>query len=162
MLTYLGDLLRISLERMNVPEVPLRDDIAFIDRYLLIEQTRMGDRMQVTQDFQSDTLDAMVPCMILQPILENAIRHGISPHIRTGVIAVSSRRDGDRLILQVEDNGNGLDGSIEERLTKGLGIKNTTERLTHLYNNNQSIRFTPTPGGGLTVTLSLPFRIQSE
>ena len=162
MLTYLGDLLRISLERMNVQEVPLKDDIAFIERYLLIEKTRMGSRLTVKTNFHPNTLDALVPCMMAQPILENAIKHGIAPNVRQGTIIASSWRHAEKLYLQIEDDGNGLDGPIEQHLTNGYGIKNTIERLNILYGNNYSFTFTNRETGGLRVTLCIPFRMNTE
>ncbi|MBI2427979.1 MAG: histidine kinase [Ignavibacteriales bacterium] len=162
MLTYLGDLLRISLERMNVQEVPLKDDIAFIERYLLIEKTRMGDRLIVKTNFHPDTLDALVPCMMAQPILENAIKHGIAPNVKQGTIIASSWRHAEKLYLQIEDDGKGLDKPIEQHLTNGYGIKNTLERLNILYSNNYSFTFTNRETGGLRVTLCIPFRMNTE
>ncbi|MDP1677358.1 MAG: histidine kinase [Bacteroidota bacterium] len=162
MLTYLGDLLRISLERMNTQEVPLKDDIAFIERYLLIEKTRMGDRLIVRTNFHTDTLDALVPCMMAQPLLENAIKHGVAPNVRPGNIVATSWREAEKLYLQIEDDGCGLDKSIEESLTKGYGIKNTIERLKILYGGNYSLQFSNKETGGLRVTLSIPFRMQTD
>ncbi|MEW5798279.1 MAG: histidine kinase [Bacteroidota bacterium] len=162
MLTYLGDLLRISLERMNVQEVPLKDDIAFIERYLLIEKTRMGSRLTVKTNFHPDTLDALVPCMMAQPILENAIRHGIAPNAKHGTIVASSWRHAEKLYLQIEDDGKGIEGTIEQHLTNGYGIKNTIERLNILYGNNYSFTFTNRETGGLRVTLCIPFRMNTE
>ena len=162
MLTYLGDLLRISLERMNVQEVPLKDDIAFIERYLLIEKTRMGNRLIIKTNFHPDTLDALVPCMMAQPILENAIKHGIAPNVKQGTIIASSWRHAEKLYLQIEDDGKGLDGPIEQHLTNGYGIKNTIERLNILYGNNYSFTFTNRETGGLRVTLCIPFRMNTE
>lgn len=162
MLTYLGDLLRISLERMNVQEVPLKDDIAFIERYLLIEKTRMGDRLVVKTNFHPETLDALVPCMMAQPILENAIKHGVAPNVKQGTIIASSWRIAEKLFLQIEDDGKGFTRSLEENLTKGYGIKNTLERLTILYGTNHSLTFSNKETGGLRVTLSIPFRMQTD
>jgi two-component system LytT family sensor kinase len=162
MLTYLGDLLRISLERMNTQEVPLKDDIAFIERYLLIEKTRMGDRLIVRTNFHPDTLDALVPCMMAQPLLENAIKHGIAPNVRQGTIVATSWREAEKLFLQIEDDGNGLNKSLEESLTKGFGIKNTIERLKILYGGNYTLHFSNKETGGLRVTLSIPFRMQTD
>jgi len=161
-LTYLGDLLRISLERMNVQDVCLKDDIAFIDRYLLIEKTRMGKRLTVTMNFHPETLDAYIPCMIMQPIVENAIKHGISPFVKDGYITLSSWREGERLCIQIEDSGNGITGSMDEKLQNGYGIKNTLERLSHIYKNDYSLDFSNGNKGGLRVTLSIPFRMQPE
>jgi two-component system LytT family sensor kinase len=162
MLTYLGDLLRISLERMNVQEVPLKDDIAFIERYLLIEKTRMGDRLNIKTNFQPDTLDALVPCMMAQPLLENAIKHGIAPLAKQGTIIASSWRVAEKLFLQIEDDGKGFSDSLEQHLTKGYGIKNTLERLKILYGNNHSLTFSNKETGGLRVTLSIPFRMLTD
>lgn len=162
MLTYLGDLLRISLERMNVQEVPLKDDIAFIERYLLIEKTRMGDRLNIKTNFHPDTLDALVPCMMAQPLLENAIKHGIAPFSKQGTIIASSWRVAEKLYLQIEDDGNGFSGPLEEHLTKGFGIKNTLERLTILYGSNHTLTFSNKETGGLRVTLSIPFRMLTD
>ena len=162
MLTYLGDLLRISLERMNIPEVPLKDDIAFIERYLLIEKTRMGDRLTVKTNFHPDTLDALVPCMLVQPLLENAVIHGISPNPRGGGITVTSWRHAEKLFFQIENSGNGPKVDVANITQKGYGIKNTIERLTYLYNKNFSLDFSSNEGGGLCVTLSIPFRMQTE
>ncbi len=162
MLTYLGDLLRISLERMNVQEVPLKDDIAFIERYLLIEKTRMGDRLLVKTNFHPETLDALVPCMMAQPILENAIKHGVAPNVKQGTIIASSWRIAEKLFLQIEDDGKGFTRSLEENLTKGYGIRNTLERLKILYGNNHSLTFSNKETGGLRVTLSIPFRMQTD
>jgi signal transduction histidine kinase len=161
MLTYLGDLLRISLERMNVHEVPLRDDIAFIERYLKIEKTRMGKRLSVTMNFAPDTLDAMVPVMLTQPVLENAIKHGIAPNSKKGSITISSRRYNDVLLLQVEDSGNGIAVPSEEHLKKGYGLRTTMERLKLLYGNASTMTFANTGTEGFRVTLSIPFRKQS-
>lgn len=162
MLTYLGDLLRISLERMNLQEVPLKDDIAFIERYLLIEKTRMGDRLTVKTNFHPDTLDALVPCMMAQPILENAIKHGIAPQARQGTIIATSWREAEKLFLQIEDDGQGFNSSLETNLTKGYGIKNTLDRLSILYGRNYSLIFTNKDTGGLRVTLSIPFRMLTD
>lgn len=162
MLTYLGDLLRISLERMDVQEVPLKDDIAFIERYLLIEKTRMGDRLIVKTNFQPDTLDALVPCMMAQPLLENAIKHGVAPLAKQGTITASSWRVAEKLFLQIEDDGRGFGESLEHNLTKGYGIKNTLERLTILYGTNYSLSFSNKETGGLRVTLSIPFRMLTD
>ncbi|MEI7905974.1 MAG: histidine kinase [Bacteroidota bacterium] len=162
MLTYLGDLLRISLERMNVQEVPLKDDIAFIERYLLIEKARMGDRLIVQTNFHPDTLDALVPCMMAQPLLENAIKHGVAPNVKQGTVTATSWRAAEKLFLQIEDDGSGFSLSLDDNLTKGHGIKNTLERLKILYGNNFSLTFTNKETGGLRVTLSIPFRMITD
>jgi two-component system, LytTR family, sensor kinase len=159
MLTSLGDLLRISLERMNVQEVVLKDDIAFIERYLLIEKIRMGERLVIETHFGPETLDSLVPCMIIQPILENAIKHGISPYIAKGKIIISSWREGKKLFLQIDDSGKGFTGKIDSYFARGYGLRNTLSRLQVLYGSNFSFDCSKGKCGGLSVTLSIPFRM---
>jgi signal transduction histidine kinase len=114
MLVRLSDLLRRALESTDTQEVSLREELDFLSRYSEIEQTRFGDRLRIEMEIAPETLDALVPNLVLQPLLENAIRHGIEPHARPGRITVQSRRDGPALQLQVRDNGAGLNGNGTE------------------------------------------------
>lgn len=161
MLTSLGDMLRISLERMNVQEIRLQEDIVFLERYLHIEQTRLGSRLQLETEFSPETLNALVPTMITQPLVENAIRHGISPKKEPSHLSIRSTRNENRLVIVIEDDGLGFSGSDTFQPSTGLGIKNTFQRLTLLYGNNYSLLFDSKQSGGVRVTLSIPFRIQS-
>ncbi len=157
MLVRLSDLLRMALDRRGAQEVPLSDDLEFLAKYLEIEQARFGERLSVRYDFDPETLDALVPNLLLQPLVENSVRHAIATLSEGGVIEVTSRRVGDTLELRVRDNGPGLS---KERTPSpsGLGLTNTRSRLEHLYGSAQHLQFSETPGGGLTVTVVLPFR----
>ncbi len=151
----LSDLLRYALDNTEDHEVPLRDELEFLRRYLEIEQTRFGDRVSVTMDIPRETLDAQVPNLILQPIVENAIRHGIEPHARPGKIHLSARREGNVLFLEVKDNGNGIPAHNKR---EGIGTSNTRLRLQQLYGSAQTFTLANLPEGGLLAKISLPFR----
>jgi len=156
MIVRLGELLRLALDTANTQEVTLRHELDFLSRYLEIEQTRFGNRLEVTTDIGPDTLDALVPNLILQPIMENAIRHGIQPHATAGRIALRTRREAGCLRLTVQDNGDGLSAQHPPR--EGVGLTNTRERLRQLYGPAQHLRFCNAPEGpGLTVEIELPF-----
>ena len=158
MLVQLSDLLRMALDRRSAQEVPLSDDLEFLAKYLEIEQARFGERLSVRYDFDPDTLDALVPNLLLQPLVENSVRHAIATLSEGGVIEVTSRRVGDTLELRVRDNGPGLSKERTPSTSGGLGLPNTRSRLEHLYGSAQHLQFSDTPGGGLTVTVVLPFR----
>src|SRR5438034_783234 len=108
MISRLGELLRLTLEKSDQQEVPLQQEIDFLRRYLEIEQIRFGERLQLQMEFEPSTLEAAVPNLILQPLVENAIRHAIEPQEAAGQIVLRSIRDNGRLVLQVSDNGPGL------------------------------------------------------
>jgi sensor histidine kinase YesM len=154
MLVQLGDLLRHALESTDTQEVTLREELDFLSRYAEIEQTRFGDRLKIDMNIAADTLDALVPNLVLQPLLENAIRHGIEPHARAGRIQVSAQRDGDSLKLQVLDNGGGL---VNGRIVEGVGLSNTRARLQQLYSERQTFELTNATNGGVAVHVTLPF-----
>jgi two-component system, LytTR family, sensor kinase len=158
MITRLSDLLRLVLESTDTQEVPLRQEIAFLQRYLEIEQTRFRDRLQVRMHIDSDTWDVMVPNLILQPLVENAIRHGVEPKTKRGEIGIGARCERDRLHLQVRDNGPGLDA--HQPLTEGVGLSNTRARLQHLYGSEHVFDVRNADEGGLVVSLSFPCRRQ--
>jgi sensor histidine kinase YesM len=159
MVARLSELLRLALENTETHVVPLRDELDFLRRYLEIEQTRFGDRLEVLIDVPPDTLDAHVPNLVLQPLVENAIRHGIEPHRRPGRIELRARREGSHLRLEVRDNGAGLPDGSPQRL--GVGLANTRARLEHLYGSAQSLAFDTHPEGGLRVRVTLPLRLPS-
>jgi len=156
MLARLSELLRLALENTDANEVPLRDELDFLRRYLEIEQTRFGGRLEVRFEVASDTIEAMVPNLLLQPLVENAIRHGIEPHRKRGLIVLRSCRDGPQLRLEVRDNGAGLGSQLPPRL--GVGLGNTQARLAHLYGHAQRLDLAQSPGGGFTVTVTIPVR----
>lgn len=156
MLIRLGELLRYALESTEEHEVPLRQELNFLDRYIEIEQTRFGDRLKVEKRIAAEALDALLPNLLLQPIIENAIRHGIEPHSRAGRIEISAARAGDSLQLEVQDNGKGLPSGGE--LEEGIGLSNSRARLQQLYGVSSHFELQNAPGGGLTVKIMLPWR----
>lgn len=150
----LGDLLRRVLEGGSRQEVPLSQELQFIQNYLDIERIRFSDRLTVALSVDPDTLEASVPHLILQPVVENAIRHGISPHLDAGTLIVSARRVGDHLHLVVRDDGPGTCDSAQP----GIGLTNTRARLERLYGDASSLDVTNAPEGGLEARIVLPFR----
>lgn len=156
MIAKLSDLLRISLRTTGVQEVPLEQELDFLSKYLEIEQTRFRDRLTVVFNIEPDTLDALVPNLVLQPLVENAIKHGISPRAAPGEIAISGRRDGGLLELEVRDNGVGLSAARLTDFNRGIGLGNTRSRLQHLYGSSHRFEFRQPPGGGLSVRIAIP------
>ena len=162
MITRLSDLLRLTLDNVGVQEVPLRQELEFLDRYLEIQETRFSDRLTVKMDIAPETLDALVPNLVLQPLVENAIRHGIGSEAAAGRIEIRAARAQATLRLEVCDDGPGLPEGQEAALKEGVGLANTRARLEQLYGAAQSFELANTPGGGLVVRLTIPFRTESE
>ena len=158
MLIRLSDLLRITLDNAGAQEVTLKQELDFLNGYLEIEQTRFHDRLTVNRDIDPATLDVMVPNLLLQPLVENAIRHGISTRADAGLIEIRSRREADRLVIEISDNGQGLPGNVK----KGVGLANTEARLEQLYGNSHSFALLPAPSGGLLVRIVIPIHEDSE
>jgi two-component system, LytTR family, sensor kinase len=161
MVARLGDLLRIALEHEETQEVTLREELAFLQPYLEIEQARLEDRLTVVMEIAPETLDARVPHLVLQPLVENAIHHGIAPRIEPGRVEISATRGADNrfLNLEVRDNGPGMDRDIQARTRKGVGLANIQSRLEQLYNGEHRFEVDNHPGGGVVVRISLPFRL---
>jgi two-component system, LytTR family, sensor kinase len=164
MLTLLSDLLRASLEnRQQV--VSLRQELDFLDRYLEIEQVRFRDRLTVERDIDPDALNAEVPSLLLQPLVENAIGHGLSRQPGPGTIRVEACIvDGEVLELRVLDSGPGFseDGTASPSAGTGLGIANSRARLEQLYGDRQELRLGNRPAGGAVVTVRMPLRLLSS
>ena len=156
MITRFGDLLRVALENTQTHEVPLRQELDFLKSYLDIEQTRFGDRLSVRMDIAPDALEARVPNLVLQPLVENAIQHGIEPHARPGQIELRARREDGKLLLEVRDNGDGLPDP--QRSDEGVGVSNTRARLQQLYGDAHRFEFHNGEKGGLLVSVHIPFR----
>ena len=156
MLGQLSDLLRLTLERVGTQEVPLKDELDFVQKYVEIERRRFGDRLQVEFEIAPDTLDAAVPNMLLQPLVENAIRHGIARKVGGGRVDISARRENGDLSLMVRDTGPGL-AEAKPGLSKGVGLANTRSRLEHLFGDRHRLDFFEPPGGGLAVQIVIPF-----
>ena len=160
MVARLGDLLRIALEHEETQEVTLREEFAFLQPYLEIEQARLEDRLTVVMEIAPETLDARVPHLILQPLVENAIRHGIAPRIEPGRVEISATRGADDrfLHLGVRDDGPGVDRDNQARTRKGVGLANIRSRLEQLYDGEHRFELENHPEGGAVVRISLPFR----
>jgi len=156
MLARLSDLLRLTLERLGVQEVPLKEELEFLEKYLEIERTRFGDRLTVQLDVEPETLGLSVPNLVLQPLVENAIRHGIAPRVGGGRLQIVARRTGDRLWMMVRDNGPGLSEDKLDAFNHGVGLSNTRSRLAHLYPNAHRFEFHEPSDGGLAVTIEIP------
>jgi two-component system, LytTR family, sensor kinase len=156
MIAKLSDLLRISLHNVGVQEVTLKQELDFLAKYLEIEQTRFRDRLTVVFDVQPDTLDALVPNLVLQPLVENSIKHGIGPRPTPGQIEIRTRRAGSLLELEIKDNGVGLSAARLTDFNRGIGLGNTRSRLQHLYGSSHRFEFRQPPGGGLSVLIAIP------
>lgn len=158
MMARLSDLLRMSLDS-DEQITTLNHELEFVGSYLEIEKIRFADRLKVVLDIAPDTLDAQVPHLLLQPLVENAVRHGISRLSSQGEILISAYRDGRSLDLQITDNGPGLSGSAEPSARSGIGLSATRERLRTLYGDDQSMEIKNVAAGGAEVSLRLPFSV---
>ena len=161
MVTGLSELLRLSLRNAGEQEVPLERELEVLRHYLNIQQIRFQDRMSVELDVDPETLTAMVPNLMLQPLVENAIRHGIGPRATGGCIEVRVTRVGDTLRLRVHDDGVGTAADAMP-VREGTGIGNTRARLSHLYGSQHRFEIGGAPGAGFTVMAEIPFRIGGE
>ncbi len=165
MVARLGDFLRMTLESSGDREVSLKQEMDFVGRYLEIESVRYQDRLVVEMNIDPETLAARVPNLILQPIVENAIKHGISQQESMESLIISSNRDGDRLQIRVEDSGPGLhspneNGKVRKK-TVGIGLTNTRERLAHLYGENCRFEIKNAVPHGVIVLLEIPFETKN-
>ena len=156
MLERLSDVLRQVLRTDPGHEVPLSQELHFLEQYLAIEQVRFSDRLTVSFGVDEEVRDAPVPGFILQPLVENALRHGLASRSEEGRVEIEARREGDDLVLLVRDNGAGL--PPVERRAEGLGLANTRERLATLYGDRARLDLAANPSGGTTATVRLPYR----
>jgi two-component system LytT family sensor kinase len=158
MMDRLGDLLRMTLNTSNIQEVSLKEELEVLQKYLDIEQVRLGDRLSVSMDIDPETLDAQVPNFLLQPLVENAVRHGIAPHVRPGCLGITADREQGRLTIEIVDNGDGVPPHRLTLLNQGVGLANTRARLEHRYPNDHALVFSNIDGG-FRVTVSIPFTV---
>lgn len=158
MIARLGDLLRTTLERTDGDVVSLADELELVRRYLDIEQIRLGERLAVHIDVAEDAWAARVPSLILQPLVENAIRHGVAPREEGGRVTITATRMGGLLQLHVADDGPGLRArGTDARASSGIGLANTRERLKQLYGEAHRFDIGESDSGGLRVSIELPF-----
>jgi two-component system LytT family sensor kinase len=162
LISQLGDVLRQVLRSAEQQEVTLAEELAFTGRYLEIEQVRFADRLRVRWAADDDVRGVLVPYLILQPLVENALRHGIARREEAGLVEIGARRRGDRLVLWVRDDGPGLMGpKVSTESSERIGTANVRARLAALYHEDGTLALDPVPlddGGGMRATISLPFR----
>ncbi len=155
MLSHLNAILKSTLKRTTPEKVPLSQELEIVENYLAIEQVRFADRLRIEIKVDPSALDSLVPCFLLQPIVENAIRHGIAHCESDGVVEASARREGGLLHLEVRDTGSGPNGHATPG--NGIGLKNTRERLTHFYQNAYDMKAHPLETGGFKVAITIPY-----
>ena len=155
MLTHLNALLKTTLTRTTPEKVPLSKELEIIENYLAIEQVRFADRLQIEMKVEPSALPGLVPCFLLQPIVENAIRHGIARCENEGRIEASARCDGASLHLQIRDTGSSPNALPQNG--HGIGLKNTRERLAHFYHNEFAMTAEPLATGGFEVAITIPY-----
>jgi two-component system LytT family sensor kinase len=162
MITELSDLLRLSFENLEVQEIPLKQELEFLEKYVEIERMRFHDRLTVDMHISPETLDASVPNMILQPLVENAIKHGIAPRVSGGRVDIRAARNNGHLEINVSDDGLGVPFGDLENLPEGVGLSNTRRRLRHLYGDSHQFDLATREKGGLSVSLTIPFKEQKS
>lgn len=161
MIERLGDLLRLTLNKVGAQEVPLAEELDYLDVYLGIEKIHFGARLQVTRSIDPGARDALVPFLMLQPLVENAIRHGIGPRLAPGHVAIEARVSDEQLVLRVSDSGVGVPPHLLHRLTHGVGLSNTRARLERLYGSRHRFSFDHARPGGTVVEIALPLRVSA-
>ena len=161
MMTRLSDLLRMILDDAGTQITTLSRELEFVNCYLEIEKVRFEERLSVLLDIAPDTLDALVPHLLLQPLVDNAVKHGVSRRSEGGEIRIASAARNGELQISVADNGAGL-GTTDASWTHGLGLRATRERLETLYGQNQSLELQSPPEGGVTVQIHIPLQVQSH
>lgn len=159
LLARLGSLLRMSLDQNNTPEVTLQQEMDFLAHYIEIQQLRFSDRLQVNIDVPENARRALIPNLLLQPIVENAILHGVAPKAGPGRVDITGRVESGALHLEVRDDGIGLTREASHHSSGGIGLTNTRERLAKLYGSRARLSLRSKPGCGVTVQIELPYRI---
>jgi len=162
MLTRLGDLLRVALRRDIPSETTVQDEIALTQNYLAVEKMRFGDRLTILSEIAPDTDQALMPSFLLQPLVENAVIHGLRGVSQAGRIALRTAREGDRLVVTVADNGVGWPDHLSDGCSTGLGLSSTRERLCKMYPEEHEFAIRKTSGGGTEVRIAIPFRLGDE
>ena len=173
MIARLSELLRYTLDGTTAQEITVREELDLLQRYLEIMQIRFQGRLETSVDVTPEVEDALVPNLILQPLVENAMKHGVSEVAGVGRIVVTARRAGDDLVLAVRDNGRASSIAVEtgpggasaengDATSSGVGLRNTRARLEQLYGANQRFTLEPAPGGGMIAEVLLPFRTRAE
>ena len=162
MLASISDFLRMILRSSAEPKVTVERELALLHHYIEIQRVRFGEKLKVVIDVDDSLASAMVPSLLLQPLVENSIRHGISPRASGGTVIVRMKADGTMLRILVEDNGVGPSAKRTKQRGTGLGLSNTATRLNHLYGERYSFETSAAGGGGFRVQLSLPLEVSRE
>jgi two-component system, LytTR family, sensor kinase len=155
MVVDLAEILRASSAESTLQETPLRRELALVACYLRIQQRRFGDRLRVSQVVAEELLDAAVPALVLQSLVENAVSHGIAPLGRTGTVEIRVYRRDSQLVLQVEDDGVGM----QDGVSTGTGLANARRRMSQLYGDQQSLEVAGAPGRGVSAIACIPFKL---
>ena len=158
----LSDLLRLTIDRFEKSMVLLKEEIDYIDNYMEIQKFRYKEKLNYIKNVAVNTLNIQIPTMVLQPLVENAVKHGIAPLNRNGIIKISSKLNKNHLIISIEDTGNGIDLENKDTVLKGVGIKNTLSRLKHTYSNEFEFLLNVSDLGGLKIELNLPVHNEEE
>lgn len=156
MIQNLEKFLQLTMKSNHVLEIPFEEELEFLKCYLAIEHVRFQNRLNIKMDIEPQILKVPVPNLVLQPLVENAIRHGIAPRKTAGQIEIKASRKNGMLMVSIKDNGPGLNRSQRKILTGGLGLSNTRERLTQLYGSSHRFEMINAPEGGLIVMLEIP------
>ena len=157
LIARLSTLLRMSLDNTRIHEVTVRQEMEFLDRYIEIQKTRFSDRLNVDIAIEPAAMEARIPNLLLQPLVENAILHGIAPKSAPGKVAISGRVENGWLHLEVRDDGPGLvDGTRQAK--EGIGLRNTRERIAKIYGPQGQLLLRSEPGAGVTVRIVIPCR----
>jgi two-component system, LytTR family, sensor kinase len=162
MLTRLGDLLRTALRRDASAETTLQEELALTKDYLAVEKMRLGDRLTILEDVEAGTERALIPSFVLQPLVENAVIHGLRGATQAGTIVMQARRENGRLVLTIADNGRGIPEDWRNGVKVGVGLSSTEERLTRMYPGEQEFQIRRLAEGGTEVRIAIPFRVNEE
>lgn len=162
MIASLSQFLRTTLDVSAKNEVPLRTELEFVDRYLEIQQIRFGDRLRVCREIDPAVIDALVPPLILQPLVENAIRYGIESRETGGTVTICAQREGDVLRLEIVDDGEGFSGGQMLEPGNGIGLSNTKARLQELYGARHQLKITANNPTGARVKIEIPFKFSTK
>jgi sensor histidine kinase YesM len=157
MLSHLNAILKSALKRATPEKVPLSQELELVENYLAIEQVRFADRLRIEMKVEPAALDCLVPCFLLQPIVENAIRHGIAHCETEGLVEASARLDGPTLHLTVRDSGSLPPAHLANGNGHGIGLRNTRERLSHFYGNAYAMKAESLSTGGFEVAIDIPY-----
>jgi LytS/YehU family sensor histidine kinase len=159
----LSDFLRYTLDKDPQSQVTLRSELDALDMFLDIEKVRFGERLRVHREIDASALDALVPSLILQPLIENAVKYAVTPREAGGTLHLSVQVLGGALVMSIADDGLGVDSSLATQSSgRGVGLKNTRERLRHLYGDNQAFTLAPNEPQGLVATINIPCAFEAD